>query len=80
MIANATGRDRRRGAGLALQLGALLDLPSIGVTDRPLLAPGAEPRPERGKKEPVLLDGTPVALLVRTRADPTCGRRRSLAS
>lgn len=42
VIANATGRDHPRGAGLALHLGAELDLPSVGVTDRPLLATGAE--------------------------------------
>ena len=38
VIANATGRDHPRGAGLALHLGAVLDLPSVGLTDRPLLA------------------------------------------
>jgi deoxyribonuclease V len=68
VIANATGRDHPRGAGLALHLGAMLDLPSVGVTDRPLLASGAEPGPERGATSPLLLDGAEVALLVRTRA------------
>jgi deoxyribonuclease V len=68
LIANATGPDHPRGAGLALHLGAVLDLPSIGVSDRPLLASGAEPGPGRGERSPLLLDGTPVALLVRTRA------------
>jgi deoxyribonuclease V len=68
VIANATGRDHPRGAGLAVHLGAVLDLPSVGVTDRPLLASGAEPGPERGERSQLLLDGTPVALLVRTRA------------
>jgi deoxyribonuclease V len=43
VIANATGHDHPRGAGLALHLGAVLELPSIGVTDRPLTAAGAEP-------------------------------------
>ncbi len=67
VIANATGRDHPRGAGLALQLGAVLDLPSVGVTDRPLLAEGPEPAPERGATSPLLLDGTEVARLLRTR-------------
>jgi deoxyribonuclease V len=68
VIANATGRDHPCGAGLALHLGAVLDLPSVGVTDRPLLASGAEPGPDRGARSPLLLDGAEVALLVRTRA------------
>jgi deoxyribonuclease V len=68
VIANATGRDHPRRAGLALHLGAVLDLPSVGVTDRPLLASGPDPGPERGARTPLLLDGTAVALLLRTRA------------
>jgi len=67
IIANATGRDHPYGAGLALHLGAVLDLPSIGVTDRPLLAQGAEAPPERGAMSPLLLDGSEVARLLRTR-------------
>ena len=67
MIANATARDHPYGAGLALHLGAVLDLPSIGVTDRPLLAQGAETAPERGATSPLLLEGTEVARLLRTR-------------
>jgi deoxyribonuclease V len=68
VVANATGRDHPRGAGLALHLGAVLDLPSVGVTDRPLLAAGAEPGAERGAHSPLLLDGVEVARLLRTRA------------
>jgi deoxyribonuclease V len=67
LIANATGRDHPHGAGLALHLGAVLDLPSIGVTDQPLLAEGAEASPERGATSPLLLEGTEVARLLRTR-------------
>jgi deoxyribonuclease V len=67
VIANATGRDHPRGGGLALHLGAVLDLPSIGVTDRPLLAAVAEPGPERGAIRPALLEGAEVARLLRTR-------------
>jgi deoxyribonuclease V len=68
VLANATGRDHPRGAGLALHLGAALDLPSVGVTDRPLMAAGAEPGLERRAASPLLLDGAEVARLVRTRA------------
>jgi deoxyribonuclease V len=68
VIANATGRDHPRGAGLALHLGAVLDLPSVGLTDRPLLAVGAEPGSERGATSPLVLEGAEVARLVRARA------------
>lgn len=67
LIANATGRDHPYRAGLALHLGAVLDLPSIGVTDQQLLAEGAEAAPERGATSPLLLEGTEVARLLRTR-------------
>jgi deoxyinosine 3'endonuclease (endonuclease V) len=40
LVVNATGRDHPRRAGLALHLGAVLGLPTVGVTTRPLLAPG----------------------------------------
>jgi deoxyribonuclease V len=68
VIANATGRDHPRRAGLALHLGAALDCASVGVTDRPLLAAGAQPGPERGAISPLLLEGAEVARLLRTRA------------
>lgn len=68
VIANASGRDHPRGAGLALHLGAALGLPSIGVTDRPLLARGPDPGPARGATAPLTLGGLEVARALRTRA------------
>ena len=68
LLTNATGRDHPRRAGLALHLGAVLDLPTVGITDRPLLASPAEPGPARGDRVPLLLDREPVAAAVRTRA------------
>jgi deoxyribonuclease V len=68
LLANATGRDHPRGAGLALHLGAVLDIPSVGVTDRPLLADGAAPGVERGSTVPALLGDRPVACWLRTRS------------
>jgi deoxyribonuclease V len=68
VIANATGRDHPRRAGLALQLGAVLDVPSPGVTDRPLLAVGAQPGPEHGATSPLRLAGAEVTRGLRTRA------------
>ena len=68
VIVNAGGRDHPRRAGLALHLGAVLELPSVGVTDRPLLAQGPPPGPERGETRPLILDGREVARWLRTRA------------
>jgi len=52
LVVNASGRDHPRGAGLALHLGALLDVPTIGVTDRPLVAvPDEEGRLVIGGRE-----------------------------
>ena len=67
IIANATGHDHPRGAGLALHLGAALELPSIGVTDRPLMAHAEDTAAERGATNPLLLEGVEVARLLRTR-------------
>ena len=51
VLLDATGRDHPRGAGLALQLGAVLGLPTVGITHRPLLARGrVARRPPRGDK------------------------------
>src|SRR5690606_12756316 len=68
LVVDATGRDHPRRAGLALHLGAALDLPSVGVTHRPLVAAGDWPDDERGATSPLLLDGEPVGAWVRTRA------------
>jgi deoxyribonuclease V len=67
LIVNASGRDHPRGAGLALHLGAALDLPSIGITDRPLLAEGAQPGRQRGATSPLFIKGSEVARWLRTR-------------
>jgi deoxyribonuclease V len=67
LIVNATGRDHPRRAGLALHLGAVLDLPTVGVTQRPLLAEGAWPRNEREATSPLVIDGDQVGCWVRTR-------------
>lgn len=66
LLVNASGRDHHRGAGLALHLGAVLDLPTVGVTDRPLVARTEGGRLERG--------GAVVGLVVqiRPRARPVC--------
>lgn len=69
LLVNATGRDHPRGAGLALHLGAVLDVPTAGVTDRPLVArPEADPGDGRGSWVDLLLDGRVVGCIVRTRS------------
>ena len=68
LLVDGTGRDHPRGAGLALHLGAVLGLPSVGVTHRPLLAEGAWPEDRRGSAAPLRLAGRVVGYWVRTRA------------
>jgi deoxyribonuclease V len=68
LLVNATGRDHPRSAGLALHLGAVLDLPTVGVTHRPLHAVGAWPPDQTGAASPLMSGGTRVADWVRTRA------------
>lgn len=71
LLIDATGHDHPRRAGLALQLGAALGLPTVGVTHRPLLASGDWPGEQRGAASPLLLDGELVGYWLRTRT----GRR-----
>lgn len=68
LIVNATGRDHPRRAGLALHLGARCDLPTIGVTTRPLVAVGDWPAGETGATSPLRTDDEVVGCWVRTRA------------
>ncbi|MGO9957385.1 MAG: endonuclease V [Solirubrobacteraceae bacterium] len=68
LLVDATGRDHPRRAGLALQLGTLLDLPTVGVTHRALLARGAWPEDVRGASAPLWLDSECVGAWLRTRA------------
>jgi deoxyribonuclease V len=68
LLVNATGRDHPRRAGLAVHLGAVLDLPTVGVTHRPLLASGAWPEDTTGSSSPIVLDGEVVGAWLRTRA------------
>jgi deoxyribonuclease V len=67
VLVDATGRDHPRRAGLALQLGAVLDLPTVGVTHRPLLAKGNWPPDERGWGTSLVLEDEVVGYWLRTR-------------
>lgn len=68
LIVNATGRDHPRRAGLALHLGARLNLPTIGVTTRPLVAEGPGPGRVCGATSPLMIGDKIVACWVRTQA------------
>jgi deoxyribonuclease V len=67
LVVNATGRDHPRRAGLALHLGAVLGLPTVGVTTRPLLAEGSWPPDQRGATAALRLGGEVVGCWIRTR-------------
>jgi deoxyribonuclease V len=67
LLVDATGSDHPRGAGLAIHLGAVLDLPTVGVTHRPLTGEGAWPADRRGATSPVRIGDDVVASWVRTR-------------
>lgn len=67
LLVGAAGRDHPRRAGLALHLGAVLDLPTVGVTDDPLLAAGDEPDRAWSSRAPLRAGGEVVAYAVRTR-------------
>lgn len=68
VLVDATGRDHPRRAGLALHLGAVLDVPTVGVTDRPLAAHGDPPGDYRGEATPLWLGDELVGFWVRTRS------------
>jgi deoxyribonuclease V len=68
LLLDATGRDHPRRCGLARHLGAALDLPTVGVTHRPLAAHGDWPADRPGATSPLLLDGEVVGCWLRTRA------------
>jgi deoxyribonuclease V len=67
LLADATGRDHPRRAGLAFHLGAVLDVPTVGVTHRPLLAAGTWPADHQGARSPLLLGDLVVGYWLRTR-------------
>ena len=67
LLVDATGREHPRRAGLGLQLGAELGLPTVGVTHRPLRAEGDWPADDRGAAAPLRIGDQVVACWLRTR-------------
>jgi len=66
IVVNAAGRDHPRGAGLAIQLGAAVDIPTVGVTERPDVGVAPEPGTRRGDWTPVRVDDALVGFRIRT--------------
>src|SRR3990170_5855449 len=66
LIVDATGRDHPRGAGLALHLGARLEVPSVGVTHRPLVAGGPLPADGMGATSPLRIGDALVGYWLRS--------------
>ena len=68
LLVDATGQDHPRRAGLAFHFGAVLDLPTVGVTHRPLAAEGEWPEDECRARSPLMLKDELVGYWLRTRA------------
>jgi deoxyribonuclease V len=66
ILVNAAGRDHMRGAGLAIQLGAAIDVPTVGVTEHPEIGDAPDPDAHRGDWTPVRVDNRLVGFRVRT--------------
>src|SRR2546429_316442 len=66
-MVDATGLDHPRRAGLAVHLGAVLDLPTVGVTHRALVGGGPFPELRRGATTVVRVDSLEVGQWVCTR-------------
>lgn len=68
LLVDATGVDHPRRAGLAIHLGAVLGIPTVGVTHRTLQAADPQPpAPQRGSSSPVRVGAEVVAHAVRVR-------------
>lgn len=85
LLVDATGLDHPRRAGLAVHLGRVTGMPTVGVTRRPLLARGEQPPLVRGASTPVAVDDRVVGRWVCTRTDalpssPTPGGELTLMS
>jgi deoxyribonuclease V len=67
LLVNATGRDHPRRCGLAYHLGNYLEMPTVGVTHRPLCANGDWPADEAEATAPLIMDDTVVGFWIRSR-------------
>lgn len=68
LLVDATGLDHPRGAGLAVHLGAVSALPTVGVTRRTLLGSSAPPELRRGARARIHLEDRCVGFWVCTKS------------
>jgi deoxyribonuclease V len=68
LFVGAAGLDHPRRAGLALHLGAVLGIPTVGVTTRPFVGHGEAPASAAGATASIRRGDEVVALWVRVRA------------
>lgn len=71
LLINATGRDHPRRAGMALHIGCLMEIPTVGVTHRPLAASGNWPPDMEGAASALMLGDERVGYWYRS----MCGTR-----
>jgi deoxyribonuclease V len=67
LLVDATGTDHPRRAGLAVHLGAVTGIATVGVTQRLLVARGPLPELRRGAMAPVRVDDSVVGFWVCTK-------------
>jgi deoxyinosine 3'endonuclease (endonuclease V) len=67
LLVDATGIDHPRRAGLAVHLGAVAGMATVGVTQRPLVATGPLPELRRGATARVRIGGRVVGFWVCTK-------------
>jgi deoxyribonuclease V len=67
LLVDASGIDHPRRAGLAVHLGAVVGVATVGVTQRPLVASGPLPEVQRGARTPVRVDDGCVGYWVCTK-------------
>ena len=66
IVINGAGSDHVRGAGLAMQLGAALDVATVGVTEHPEIGLAPEPGSDAGYWTPVRVQNRLTGFRVRT--------------
>lgn len=67
VVCDGQGIAHPRGFGLAAHLGVLLDRPTLGAAKSRLVGEAGVPGPRRGDGAPLVFDGRPVGLVLRTR-------------
>ncbi|MBW7905025.1 MAG: endonuclease V [Phycisphaerae bacterium] len=67
VLCDAQGLAHPRRFGLACHLGLWLNVPTVGCAKSRLIGEHVEPGQRRGSAAPLLLDGAPVGVVLRTR-------------